>query len=152
MIFDPQSYSLIFADRLYCLAIGFVTGFINQLLAVFLYKGRVAVFIRDVVVSVVFTVLIFSYSVSFANYRILRWYNVAFALVGLVMFAPCFATAGNFLLKTAVKRAGRTVATAIKTTAGQLNEHRQKKLEKKQKFTQKTASDLLKQDDVMLYN
>lgn len=152
MIFEVQSYSFIFQDRIYSLAIGFVTGFVNQLLAVFLYKGKVKIFIRDILVSLFFTVLIFSYSVSFANYKILRWYNVAFALAGAVLFTPCFSTAGNLLLSLA----GVTVRHGAKKTAAAAGEKiqifRQKKIVKNQKITQKNSPEVLKRDEVLLYN
>ncbi len=151
MIFDAQSYSLIFQDRIYSLAIGFVTGFVNQLLAVFLYKGKIKVFIRDILISFFFTVAIFSYSVSFANYNILRWYNVAFALLGAVLFTPCFSTTVNMIFRLAGVTAGYGIKRAARYTAAAVNKARSKK-EKKQKFTPENNPELLQRDEVLLYN
>ena len=81
-MFEPQRYLLVFWDGVYSMAVGLVVGFFYQLVSLFLYKGKVAVFIKDVAVSAVFALIMFSYVVSFANYSLLRWYNIAFGLVG----------------------------------------------------------------------
>ena len=90
MIFEPQKYLFIWHDALYSLGVGFLCGFFNRLLSSFLYRGKVCVFIRDVLSCLFFALMLFSYTVSFANYRVLRWYNVAFAFAGAVMFMPAF--------------------------------------------------------------
>lgn len=98
MIFEVQKYNLIFEDAFYSLAIGFLVGFINQFLAIFLFKNKKAIFVKDVLVSIVFAFLIFSYTVSFANYKVVRWYNILFAILGICLFSPCFSKSGHILL------------------------------------------------------
>ena len=96
MIFEAQRYDLVFWDAVYSMGVGFVVGFIYQLLSAFFYKGKIAVFIKDIAISCIFAIVIFSFVVSFANYKVLRWYNVTFALLGRVMFTPNF---GNIVHK-----------------------------------------------------
>ena len=152
MIFASQSYSLIFQDAVFSLAIGFVAGFVHQLLGIFLYRGQIKLFIRDVVTGLVFTVLIFSYSVSFANYPILRWYMVLFAVIGLVLFMPRFAGWGNLLVKLQAATAGFFIARRFENLKVKCADIIEKNKEKKQKFTQKNQSEVLKTSDIMLYN
>lgn len=152
MIFEVQRYSFIFQDRIYSLAIGFVTGFFNQMLACFLYKGRVKVFVRDIIVSLFFTVSLFSYTISFANYKILRWYNVLFALIGAVLFSPCFSATANTVVKLIGITALFELKKSARRTASFINKSKQKKAEKRQKITQKNSPEVLKREDVLLYN
>ncbi len=152
MIFEPQSYSLIFQDAVYSMAVGFVTGFVYQLLGVFLYKGRAKQFVRDIIAGLVFTVLIFSYSISFANYPILRWYMVFFALLGAGLFTPRFARMGNMLLSLVAATLRFFIAGAFKKVCGKLLDISEKNKQKKQKFPQKNRPEVLKTNDIMLYN
>ncbi len=152
MIFEPQSYSLIFQDAVYSMAVGFITGFVYQLLGVFLYNGRAKQFVRDIIAGLVFTVLIFSYSISFANYPILRWYMVLFALLGAVLFTPRFARRGNIMLKLVAVTLRFFTLAAAKKFRGKLLDISEKNKQKKQKFPQKNRPEVLKTNDIMLYN
>ena len=152
MIFEVQSYALIFHDAIFAMGVGFIAGAFYQILGAFLYKGKVKLFIRDIATGLVFTALVFSYSVSFANYRILRWYMVLPALIGMVSFPFCFSKWGNiavrFMSVTAVY-CGRNVRRKV---CGKLLAISQKNKEKKQKFTQKNPPELLKTTDILMYN
>lgn len=152
MIFEVQSYALIFQDMVYSLGVGFLVGFINQLLAVFLYKNKKAVFVRDIIMSIIFTVLVFSYTVSFANYKVLRWYNVLFALIGLILFTPCFSKGGHLL----VLLFASLVVFMLRTTKRCVFEFfstRKEKIRKNLKQTNCEKSDeVLKTEDILLYN
>lgn len=105
MIFEVQNYKFIFWDIVYSIPVGFVLGFINRLLSVFLYKGKIRLFIKDILNGINFAVLLFSYSVSFANYGVLRWYNLAGAILGFWLFGKGFAA----LCHTRVRLFGATV-------------------------------------------
>ena len=148
MIFDAQSYRLIWADAVHSMGVGFMVGFVYQLLSVFLYKNKVAVFIKDVVISVFFTTALFSYCVSFANYKILRWYNVAFALAGRIWFTPAFSHTGHKLLCFL----SMTVKKWFLRLCGKFLAITEKNKEKKLKNTQKNKSEVLKTEEVLLYN
>lgn len=152
MIFEPQSYYLIFQDAVHSLGIGFITGVVYQLLGIFLYKGRMKLFVRDVITGLFFTAAMFSYSVSFANYPVMRWYMVVFAVFGMVMFTPAFSHRAHrilvmicsFLHLCANRRSSKICVKFL--------ENIKKKQLKKQKITQKNASEVLKESSIILYN
>lgn len=152
MIFEPQKYSFIMQDAVYSLAVGFLCGFINRLLSCFLYKGRIKLFIKDVVMTVIFATLLFSYTVSFANYKVLRWYNVLFAIVGEIAFRPAFDRVVHLfsgLLSVTLKHIFNMLKAAV---AEYRKEYRQKKTVKHQKNTQNSPSEPLQDNDKVLYN
>ena len=152
MMYEVQSYALIFQDMLYSLAVGFLAGFINQFLAVFLFKNKKAVFIRDIIMSVIFTVLVFSFSVSFANYKMLRWHNVIMSLIGLIRYHPCFAKGGHLI----VLLFSSVVVFVLRVIKIYLNAflHKQKlKISEKRKKSEcEKIAENLKTEDKMLYN
>lgn len=152
MIFEPQKYLFIWHDALYSLGVGFLCGFFNRLLSSFLYRGKVRVFIRDVLSCLFFALMLFSYTVSFANYRVLRWYNVAFAFAGAVMFIPAFDRAVQLFFSLFNVTVKYRTAAVYRTIQGKLSEHKRKQTEKHQKFTQKSEPEALKDNDKVLYN
>ena len=152
MIFGVQSYLLIFQDAVYSLGVGFATGVFYQLISVFLYKGKIAVFIRDVVAAVFFTVAVFSYSISFANYRILRWYNVFFALIGRIMFTPAFSNCMHRYTDIIILTAKDCIKRLAVSVSGKLSVKIEKIKGKNQKNTQKNSDEVLKEREVLLYN
>ena len=152
MIFESQSYYLIFQDAVHSLGIGFITGFVYQLLGIFLYKGRKKLFVRDVATGLFFTVAMFSYSVSFANYPVMRWYMVVFAVIGMVMFTPAFSHRAHRILVTVCSFIYSCVNRRSNKICVRLLENIKKKQLKKQKNTQKNASEVLKENNIMLYN
>ena len=152
MIFEVQDYSLIFHDAIFSMGAGFLAGVFYQFLGAFLYSGRVQLFIKDVLAGIVFTTLIFSYSISFANYPILRWYMVLCGVLGMVVFPICFSKWCNILVRLAAVTATVLSAAAYKKVCGKLLAIWQKNKEKKQKITQKNQPETLKNDDILLYN
>ena len=152
MMFEPQRYSLVLWDAVYSMAVGFVVGFFYQIVSLFLYKGKVAVFIKDVAVAAVFAVGMFSYGVSFANYSLLRWYNVAFGLVGW----RCWPFAFSKVVNGWQNRMGRRAKTFLKASAeafwGGLSHMVKTTAEKSKKNTQKNNEEVLKETEVLLYN
>ncbi len=152
MIFEVQSYWLIFQDMVYSLGVGFIAGFINQLLAVFLYKNKKAVFVRDIIMSIVFAVLVFSYTVSFANYKVLRWYNVLFALIGLVLFTPCFSKGGHLMVLLVASSAVFMVRTAKHNIVKMFSRCREKRRKNLKQTNCEKSNDVLKNEDILLYN
>ena len=151
MIFEPQKYSFLFQDAVYSLAVGLIMAVINRGLSVVLYRGKIRLFIKDILTSVIFAVLIFSYSVSFANYNVLRWYNVVIAAAGFLVLLPgkTKGTVFTQLLKVTVKHLRKKTVGSVKAVRQKIKE---KNIEKQQKFTQKTGPDTLKEQDVILYN
>lgn len=152
MMFEPQSYTLVMWDAVYSMAAGFVVGFVYQLLGVFLYRGKLAVFIRDVAVWAVFAVVLFSFVISFANYKVLRWYNIAFGLVGWRCFPFAFSAICNRWSMAVSRKAGCIIKYCITTIKGKISAIAEKKAIKKKNFTQKNNEELLKETEVLLYN
>ena len=152
MMFEPQSYTLIMWDAVYSIAAGFVVGFVYQLLSVFLYRGKLAVFIRDVAVWAVFASVLFSFVISFANYKVLRWYNVAFGLVGWRCFPFAFSAVCNRWCMAVSSKFLNAVKHFAGVVAGEFSAMAEKKRTKKKKITQKNKEELLKETEVLLYN
>ena len=152
MNFSPENYSLVFQDAMYAMCVGFLTGFINQLLGIFLSKSRIRIFIKDLLSSLFFTLLLFSYVVSFANYPTLRWYHFIAALAGFACFAPCF----DYIGQTVFSLIWATVKTVFSwgffnTKAAVGNKISEKQL-KAEKITQNNTDNSLQNSDIMLYN
>ncbi len=152
MIFEAQRYSYIFSDRVYSLAVGALAGFFHRLLSLFLSKGKVRVFIKDFATAFVFSLFLYSYVISFANYRVLRWYNVLFRLAGLVLFNPVLLPWLDALINlfkvTAVyflKKIKNGLYNKIKKEIGG-------KIKKYQKFPKENQPQLLQEADKVLYN
>ncbi len=86
MIFESINYSFLLQDFLFAMAVGFAVGFINQLVSIFLCKGRAGLFVKDIFICTVFAVALFSYVVSFANYPVVRFYHIVGAFAGFLSF------------------------------------------------------------------
>lgn len=152
MIFEAQRYSFIFQDAAYSMAVGFLTGFINRVLSSFLFKGKRRIFIKDIAVSFVFALLLYSYSVSFANYSVLRWYNVAAALAGLVLFSPCFDKAVQVIFQLAGAAAKHFLKGTAKKISEKIKKENRKSAKKRKKIPQNNDEEVLKVPDKLLYN
>ena len=92
MNFDVVNYSFLLQDFVYAMAAGFSARLFNAVLSLFLYGGRLQLWIRDMLVAFVFSVLVFSYVVSFANYPDIRIYHILGALLGFLSFDFKFST------------------------------------------------------------
>lgn len=139
-------------DALYSMAVGFVCAFFAQILSVFLHGNRISVFIKDILVSRFLRTALFSYCVSLANYRLVRVYNVFFALVGLVCFSPVFARPVRKILSAALNAAARTAAAKAKKGGEYIRRSLQKQKVKNEGKRQENDKQLLKKPDIVLYN
>ena len=102
--------------------------------------------------AVFFTVAVFSYSISFANYRILRWYNIFFALIGWLMFTPTFSNYIHRYTDIIIVTAKDRIKRLAVSVSGKLSVKIEKIKEKNQKNTQKNSDEVLKEREVLLYN
>ena len=152
MIFEVQSYQLILWDAVYSMGIGFVSAVIYQILSAFMARGKILIFIKDVVISCIFGVLIFSYVVSFANYKVLRWYNVAFGLLGWFCFPLAFGKSFNILISNLLSKISIKTTNCVKQVCGKLSVITEKKSQKNKNNTQKNQKEVLKETEVLLYN
>lgn len=152
MIFQPQSYFFMLQDALYSMAVGFVCALFAQVLSVFLHGNRIAAFAKDMLVSRFFRTALFSYCVSFANYRLVRLYNVFFALIGLVCFSPVFARPLRKIIACAGNYAARAAAAQLKKGGRYISRSMQKQKVKNEQKRQEKDKELLKKPDIVLYN
>ena len=139
-------------DALYSMAVGFVCAFFAQILSVFLHGNRISVFIKDILVSRFLRTALFSYCVSFANYRLVRVYNVFFALIGLVCFSPVFARPLRKILVSAGNRAACAAVTQVKKSGRYIYRSVQKQKVKNEQKRRENDKELLKKPDIVLYN
>lgn len=152
MIFESINYSFALQDFIFSTAAGFAVGFINQVLSAFLGRGKTAVFFKDIIVSFIFAVTVFSYVISFTNYPIIRIYHILGGLLGFWCFSYRFSI---FLqksfekilkyLKNKMLCYGKKLSTIICVFA----ENKVKKRDKSQKITEETH---LQIEEVMVYN
>ena len=152
MIFESVNYSFLLQDFLFSMGAGFVVGVINQLLSVVLYRGKVRLFIKDMLVCFVFAVVVFSYVVSFANYQIVRIYHILGAFVGFLAFNINFSAIFHkffekifLFLKNKILCHGKKVFTTV-------CDLRAKCTIKRQKEQNVTEAAPLKSEEVIVYN
>lgn len=152
MTFHATSYPLLFQDFLYSIAAGFFVGFINQAVGVFFYRGKKILFIKDLVMAFIFSVVLFSFVVSFANYPVVRYYHIAGGAMGFFAFSPKFSKPVNMLTNICLGFAFKLVKNCynhIKNTF--CNIIAKYNMEKKEN-TQKVKENLLQSDDILVYN
>ncbi len=152
MIFESVNYSFLLQDFLFTLAVGLAVGFINQLVSVFIYKGKVRLFIKDIFICTLFAVALFSYVISFANYPVVRFYHIIGAFIGFwsfnirfsIFFQKISEKFFGFLKRKMLCRFGK-----IKSVFCDLHRKRQEKRRKTKK--EETKADL-KTEDILVYN
>ncbi|MEG3029089.1 MAG: hypothetical protein RR827_01660 [Oscillospiraceae bacterium] len=152
MIFEGIDYTLLFFDILYSLGAGVLAGGINQILCIFFYRGKVWLFIKDILMFFIFSVTVFSFVISFANYPILRYYHVLGAAAGYLSFTPPFSKVFNWVfIKVGQVIKGRIKKILLyfnKILSGAIEKHGKKRQEK-----QKSKDKMLLQKDVVwVYN
>lgn len=152
MTFVAINYQLLLEDFIYSIAAGFFAGFLNQVLGIFLYRGRVRLFIKDMVMFFIFSIVIFSFVISFANYPILRYYHILGGGIGFLIFLPKFSRPFNFISK-------RVLIFAKKQTKGRLKQINNTYCNIKKKYNTKKdvkiknpEQNLLQMEDIMVYN
>ncbi len=147
MIFEPENYRFILEDCIYSLSAGFIVSFINEILKSVFYKTKIMIFIKDILISVIFAIVIFSYVISFANYSILRWYHILFSFTGFLLSRFSFSKILKLIFNLyfsgfsiLLRHFKEKVSISVKI--------------KKKTDTKKCENDkiLLKSDDVLLYN
>ncbi len=147
MIFTPENHRFILEDCLYCLSVGFIVSFINEILKSIFYKNKIEIFIKDILISIIFAVVIFSYVISFANYSILRWYHILVSFIGFLLSRFSFSK----ILKLFFDLYFKVFWVVFK----HLRENIKIKVKFKEKIDTKKCESkeiLLKSKDVLLYN
>lgn len=152
MIFEPQNYLYIFQDAVYSAAVGFVRAALGRLLTGFLHRTKQGQFAADFITGVFFSLLVVSYSVSFANYNVLRFYNVLFRLAGYFSFPKLASTAVDIFSQILNITCIFLFKSAKEKTVAVVKVYRDKKLKKYQKNAQKSSEKVLSDNDMLLYN
>ena len=57
MNFDVVNYSFLLQDFIFAMGAGFAVGGINRFLSLFLYKGKIRLWIKDMLVAFLFAVI-----------------------------------------------------------------------------------------------
>ena len=86
MNFEAVNYSFLLQDFIFAMGAGFAVGGANCFVSLFLNKGKICLWIKDMLVAFLFAVTVFSYVVSFANYPVMRIYHIAGAFCGFRAF------------------------------------------------------------------
>jgi len=151
-MFESVNYSFLLQDFLFTLAVGFAVGFINQLVSVFIYKGKIRLFIKDIFICTLFAVVLFSYVVSFANYPVVRFYHIIGAFTGFLSFNIRFSI---FFQKISekifsfIKRKILCSFEKIKSVFCDLCRKKRQKWDETPKTEEKAD---LKTEDILVYN
>lgn len=152
MIFESVNYSFLLQDFLFAAGAGFAVAMVNMVLTVITPRTKPCVFAKDILVSFVFAVAVFSFVVSFANYPVVRFYHLFAALLGFLAFDGAFSTnLHNFLYKflNSVKNKILCMVKKCITTVCVLVPRPRPK---PQPPTDCGKTDPLKREEVLLYN
>lgn len=152
MIFESINYAFLLQDFAFAMAAGFVAGIINQIVSIFICKGRICLFIKDIFISTVFAVVLFSYVVSFANYPVVRFYHIVCAFAGFLSFNIRFSIIFHKIFKIFYKIFLRKILWLCNKIKTAFCAQRHKRAEKRQKAQDLPENADLKTKEVLIYN
>ena len=141
MIFESINYWFAFQDFVFSIGAGFAVGFFYQIISVFLYKGKTAVFIKDILTCFVFAVVVFSYVVSFTNYPIIRIYHIIGGFLGFCAFPFKFSTYFHKIFEKFLNFVINNILCYGKKVSSIICEQRQKRREKHKKRREPTEDE-----------
>lgn len=152
MIFESINYAFLLQDFVFAMAAGFVVGFLNQIVSIFICKGRICLFIKDIFICTVFAVTLFSYVVSFANYPVVRFYHIICAFAGFLSFNIRFSTIFHKIFEKIYKIFLRKILWLWNKIKTAFCVRRHKMAEKRQKTEDLPKNADLKTREVLIYN
>ena len=152
MNFEPVNYAFLLQDFVFAMAAGFAAAFIKEVLSCFLSGGRTAVFIRDIISCFIFSVLVFSFVISFANYPDIRIYHVAGALLGFLSFNISFGKMFHNLFKRAFLKIKSHILCPVEKIKHTICAGAALSAQKKNKKAGKEKSKALKNKEQVVYN
>ena len=152
MNFDVVNYSFLLQDFIFAMGAGFAVGGINRFLSLFLYKGKIRLWIKDILVAFLFAVAVFSYVVSFANYPDVRIYHLLGALFGFLSFNFNFSTIFHKFFEKFSKKTKNKMLCCGKKVYGIICAQKQKVLKKQKKQQPSPENTDLKNNDNWVYN
>ena len=134
------------------MAAGFAVGGANQFLAIFLPKGKVCLFVRDMLVAFLFAAAVFSFAVSFANYTDVRIYHLLGAIFGFLSFDFNFSTIFHKIFKKFFKKSKNNILCYGKKVHGIICALKRKVNQKPKKLQQVAQNEDLKSENIWVYN
>jgi len=152
MNFDSVNYSFLLQDFIFAAGAGFAVGFLQQLLAVFLYGSKTKVAVRDMLTAFIFAVVVFSYTISFANYPDIRIYHILGAFTGFLTFDFEFSAIFQKFFKKIYKFSKDKILCCGKKVYSTICGLRQKYKKKDKKEIQLAKNTDLKNQDNWVYN
>ena len=152
MNFEAVNYSFLLQDSLFAMGAGFAVGGVNRFLSLFLYKGKICLWIRDMLTAFLFAVAVFSYVVSFANYPDIRVYHLLGALFGFISFNFHFSPIFHKFFEKFFNRVKTYILCCNKKVYNTICGARQKIIKKHKKQQPVAENTDLKKDDNWVYN
>lgn len=152
MIFEPVNYSFLLQDFLYAIAVGFAVGGINQIMLIFLPKGKKRLFLKDMLVCFIFAVMLFSYVISFANYNEVRIYHILGAVFGFLSFNFNFSTIFHKIFKKYFSAVKNKMLCCGKKVYSIICAKRQKNNKSEQNEQAASKNTDLKNKNIWVYN
>lgn len=152
MIFESINYVWLLQDFVFSMVAGFITAIFSQIIGIILYKGKIRLFIRDILTCLFFSVMIYSFIISFANYHILRIYHIIGGLIGFLCFNIKFSKIFHILFERIFKWNKSKILCVLKKINSTISVRRQKKAKSKVEKQKSTTDESLKTDIIYVYN
>lgn len=152
MIFESINYYFLLQDFFFSMAVGFVVAVANQAVSVFIYKGRAALFVKDIFVCTLFAAALFSYVVSFANYPVVRFYHIIAAFAGFLSFNIRFSAVFQKIFEKIFKFFYRKILCFISKIKSIICVLDREKCSKRKKASDLEKDADLKNGEVLVYN
>ena len=152
MNFEAVNYSFLLQDFIFAMGAGFAVGGVNCFVSLFLNKGKICLWIKDMLVAFLFAVTVFSYVVSFANYPDVRVYHILGALFGFLSFNFNFSAVFQKLFKKFAEKAKNNILCCVRNISSTVCVRRQKRTQKSNKRQNLPENNDLKNNDNWVYN
>jgi len=152
MIFESIDYSFALQDFLFSIGAGYAVGFFAQLMSVFLYRGRIRIFVKDIAVSFIFAVTVFSYVVSFTNYPVIRIYHIAGGIIDCFCFSVQFSIIFQKIFEKIFLFIKNKMLCYGEKVSSIICDLRRKRAEKSKVMTDPAENEPLKKESELLYN
>ena len=152
MNFAAVNYSFLLQDFVFAMGAGFAAGGIVRLVWLFLPTGKIWLWIKDMLAAFIFSVVVFSYVISFANYPDIRIYHLLGAFFGFLSFNFNFSTIFHKILKKFTNKFKNKMLCYGKKVYRTVCDLRQKVNHKYSKRQKVAKNDDLKNDEIWVYN
>lgn len=152
MIFEAVNYAHLVQDFVCSAGAGFGVAFVGQLLSSVLPCGKKGVFVRDVAVSFLFALTIFSYVISFTNYPVVRIYHLIGGAAGFFAFPVKFSVFFHKISKKIFNIPKNKMLCLYGKIKSTVCDKTQKTVKNNEEGQNALQNDHLKSEDVLIYN